>query len=179
MSKFKDHLIAAKKVPQTPLTLPEWDRFLQLTRNLLEYPALAFSIPLLLRQAAINDLNDQPFLNEIKTEKDLLLLKFGMLVCNYFCRATKLPAQTREIIEIEFIKKQSNIVQQSQENYSLSGQTKVKIISKNERENKSRPSTSKEPELPNISQNSLEGTDDFPLPSQQDKLDNIDDTLGT
>lgn len=110
VAKLRNELIIAKKATPTPLTLPEWDRFLQLVRNLLEYPALAFSLPILFRSAAVDILHNRPFLDRYNSEEDLLLVKFGMLVYNYFCRASKFPPQAREIIENEFVKKQTSVL---------------------------------------------------------------------
>jgi hypothetical protein len=62
VARLRNELIAAKRTQATPLALPEWERFMQLVRSLLEYPALAFSLPILFRNAAINVLFDQPFL---------------------------------------------------------------------------------------------------------------------
>ncbi len=113
VARLRNELIAAKRTPATPLALPEWERFMQLVRSLLEYPALAFSLPILFRNAAINVLFDQPFLGTYNSDKDLLLLKFGMLVYNYFCRAAKFPPQAREILEGEFVRKQSSVLSMS------------------------------------------------------------------
>jgi hypothetical protein len=38
-----------------------------------------------------------------------------MLVYNYFCRAAKFPPQAREIVEGEFVRKQSNVLGMSRD----------------------------------------------------------------
>ncbi len=95
--------------PEGILTLPSWDIFLQLTRNMLENPRLAFSLPQLFRKAAISIYKSSDFLED-SGRQDLLLIKYAMLVSNYFCRAAKFPPELRTILEEKFIKKQSFLV---------------------------------------------------------------------
>lgn len=91
------------------LALPFWDRFLNLVRNLLENPRLCFSIPQIMREAAIDVYYGRDFLAN-RTKEDLLLIKFAMLVSNYFCKAISFPSQTNEFLEKKFIKKQSDLI---------------------------------------------------------------------
>jgi len=115
IAKLRNELMTLKNAPTAPLKLPEWNRFLELVRNLLEYPAMAFSLPFLFRHAAIDVYFGHSFLGIYQSEKDLLLIKFGMLVFNYFCRAAKFPPQIREIVEEEFVAKQSHVLNLSKD----------------------------------------------------------------
>jgi hypothetical protein len=112
VSRLRHDLMVARGKPTKPegaLALPSCDEFIQLVRSMLENPKLAFSVPQILRESAINVLYNQSFLgNAVKEE--LLLIKFAMLATNYFCRAARLPVETRKLLENEFIKRQSSLV---------------------------------------------------------------------
>lgn len=119
VAKLRQELMLAKGIepgPEGALSLPHWESFLQLVRGMLECPQLVFSLPQLLRQVAIDVYNSRDILSNTD-HGDLLLIKFAMLTSNYFCRAAKLPAQTRETLEAKFVKRQSEIVH-STENQS-------------------------------------------------------------
>ena len=112
VSRLRHDLMIARGKPSKPegaLALPSWDEFIQLVRNMLDNPKLAFSVPQLLREAAIDILYNKTFLAHT-IKDDLLLLKFAMLVTNYFCRAARFPVETRKSLENEFIKRQSSLV---------------------------------------------------------------------
>jgi hypothetical protein len=98
-----------KPGPEGALALPNWNLFLHLVRNMLENPRLSFAIPQIMRRSALNVYNAQKFLQHTKYE-DLLLLKFAMLTTEYFCTATKLPAQMRQALADMFLKRQSDIL---------------------------------------------------------------------
>ncbi|MBN3950665.1 MAG: hypothetical protein HWQ38_31045, partial [Nostoc sp. NMS7] len=95
--------------PEGALSLPFWDRFLNLVRNMLENPRLCFYIPQIMREAALDVYHGRDFLAN-RTKEDLLLIKFAMLVSNYFCKAVSFPSQTNEMLEKKFIKKQSDLI---------------------------------------------------------------------
>lgn len=178
VAKLRNDLIAAKKAQPSPLTLPEWDRFMQLVRTMLEFPALVFSVPVLLRRASIDVFLGHTFLNKFSSENDLLLLKFGMLVCSYFCRAAKLPPQTREIIENEFIKKQTDILEMHKKN-SIDFQTSENQHGLVEKSlEKTSLLTISPDQLDNVQINNREAMNSQPsLPLE--KEDDTDDLLGT
>lgn len=116
--------------PEGSLSLPSWDGFLHLVRNMLENPRLSFSVPQLLREAALDMYYDRNFL--LNTGKqELLLIKFAMLTCNYFCKAARFPVQTRQLLEKKFVKKQSDLAQHSEREKQLSSVDSVEK-SKNE-----------------------------------------------
>lgn len=98
-----------KPGPQGALALPVWDKFLQLVRNMLEHPRLAFSVPRLLRTGALDIVHDRPFLCDTNHD-DLLLIKYAMLASSYFCRAAKLPPQSRTTLEAMFTQRQTELV---------------------------------------------------------------------
>ncbi|NER98021.1 MAG: hypothetical protein F6J86_30040 [Symploca sp. SIO1B1] len=98
--------------PEGSLALPFWDGFLQLVRHMLENPRLSFSLPQLLRKAALDVYYNSNFLAN-NGQQDLLLIKYAMSTCNYFCKAAKFPAQTKDVLEKKFIKKQSDLVHYS------------------------------------------------------------------
>lgn len=106
-----DLLVARGKTIGTSgaLALPEWERFLQLVRNMLEHPRLAFMVPSLLQRVAIDVYYEQTFA-EYTTYDDLLLIKYAMLTAMYFCQAANFPAQTNAMIENLFVKRQSQLV---------------------------------------------------------------------
>jgi hypothetical protein len=91
-----------------PLSLPEWDRFIQLVRNMLENPSLSFSVPQMLRLAAFDIYSEKEFLPYVR-KQDTLLVKYAMLTASYFCRAANLPPQVREYLEQKFVKRQSDL----------------------------------------------------------------------
>jgi hypothetical protein len=166
VSKLRNELILARKGAESQLTLPEWDRFLHLIRNILEYPSLAFSLPIMFRHAAIDTLQGKPFLNNFATQDNLLLLKFGMLVNGYLCRAAKFPAQAYEIIDKEFINLQSVILTKQE---SESTPTGVLTESNNLHESEAREILTQkkdEEKLPKIQNNRTQP--ELPLGTERD-----------
>jgi len=110
-AKLRHEILITKGLeprPEGSLTLPFWEQFLNLVRNLLENPRLCFYIPQIMREAAIDVYSNRDFLAN-RSKDDLLLVKFAMLVTNYFCKAVKFPPQTNEFLERKFIKKQSDL----------------------------------------------------------------------
>lgn len=110
ISKLRTDLMLAKGFPTEELSLPSWEIFIQLARNLLDNPKLAFSVPQLLRMSSVETLQNRPFLGQYSTS-DLLLLKFAMLTVSYLCRAAKLPPQVKDVLESKFVRKQSELAQ--------------------------------------------------------------------
>lgn len=133
IAKLRHEVIVAKGLqpgPEGSLSLPSWDSFIQLVRNMLENPRLSFSVPQLLREAALDVYYDRDFLANTG-KQDLLLIKYAMLTCNYFCKAAKFPVQTRQVLEKRFIKKQSHLAQYSEREKQLSS---VDSVEKSENE---------------------------------------------
>lgn len=127
----------AKKVNE--LRLPHWDDFIQLVRNILESPFLAFSVPQILRSAAIDVMGNRPFL-EGSTVQQLSLLKIAMLVTKYYCYASSFPPDTVNILVKMFADRQSflvhkdaeeTIVKQDDENSNKSYKSKPGPAQKN------------------------------------------------
>jgi hypothetical protein len=116
IAKLRQEVIAAQGKqphPEGALSLPSWDSFLQLVRSMLDNPYLSFSVPQLLRKAAHDVYFGRDFLANT-AKQDLLLIKYAMSTCNYFCKAAIFPAQTREVLDKKFIKKQSDLVHYSE-----------------------------------------------------------------
>ena len=112
IAKLRSDFMEAKGIqPKSGgvLALPYWDKFLQLVRNMLEAPRTAFSVPQILRRAAIDVNQGNAFLSNTNST-DLLLIKLAMLTSEYLCRASKFPADTMDALLSLFAKKQSEIV---------------------------------------------------------------------
>lgn len=109
IAHLRNELMIAKKLEQSPLTLPNWDQFLHLIRSMLDNPHLAFSVPQVLRLAAIDNIKQTNSVQE-EYQNNLLLIKFSMMVTTYFCRASKIPVKFKEQLETEFIRIQSDLV---------------------------------------------------------------------
>jgi len=115
MAKLRRDLMERKGVqpgPEGALALPEWSGFMQLVRNMLERPQSAFLVPQLLRRAATEVLRGTPFLADAAYD-DLLLVKHAMLTTEYFCRASKFPADILADLAARFAKRQSQLVHSS------------------------------------------------------------------
>lgn len=89
-------MVVSKKGDQMPpdLSLPEWDRFLQLTRQLLDAPAEAQRVPLILREVGLSLLSgsrDYSFARTLCSESPQGA-RFAVLVGDYLAKAAKLPA---------------------------------------------------------------------------------------
>jgi hypothetical protein len=77
---------------QDTLELPEWNLFVQLIRNILEYPTAAFRMPQLLRRMACDILRNSLILDDV-TIADIVSLKIAMLTLSYFIKASDIPVQ--------------------------------------------------------------------------------------
>jgi hypothetical protein len=83
------------------LSLPEWDRFLQLARQLLDAPTEAQRVPLILREVGFGLLNGDPahdFAKALCSESPQGA-KFALLVPGYLCRAARLPTEFGQIVD--------------------------------------------------------------------------------
>lgn len=122
IAKLRNELRNAKGIQEDrasgPLSLPQWNEFIHLIRNLLEHPKLGFAAPLLLRIAALDVLRERPFLGETTTS-DLALLKLGMLIVQYYCRACNFPPDTTEELVERFAHRQSEIIHHSSPTQSM------------------------------------------------------------
>lgn len=90
------------------LELPEWNCFLQLTRNILERPADAFKVPWLLRHLAFDLLSSRKPLASAIVD-DLLAVKYAMLVVEYICRASGVPKPFQEKLVSMTVRVQSDL----------------------------------------------------------------------
>ena len=118
IAKLRNDMIASKgKVAETSLTLPEWDRFLELIREMLEYPAISFQVPQLLHEAAGCVMSGSNFLPAAR-QSQLLLLKYAMQTMKYVCRAGKLPVDTERHLTKLFVERQSKLVHEPTQNDS-------------------------------------------------------------
>jgi hypothetical protein len=96
-------LVKAKNPDQLPadLSLPEWDRFLQLARQLLDAPTDLQHVPLILREVGFSLLRGdiaKPFAKLLCGETPQAA-RFAILVANYLCRAAKLPPEFAKIAD--------------------------------------------------------------------------------
>jgi hypothetical protein len=76
------------------LSLPEWDRFLNLTRQLLDAPTAAQRVPLILREVAFATLASDSKLEfaRILCSESAQGARFSLFVPDYLSRAAKLPS---------------------------------------------------------------------------------------
>jgi len=109
ISKLRRELMTAKGVKPTELTLPNWDIFIELSRNLLENPRLAFSLPYLFQRVSV-DIQKGIDVLSFTGKNELLLLKFAMLTSQYLCAAAQLPPDFCTESRGLFDQKQSGIV---------------------------------------------------------------------
>lgn len=90
-------LVAAKnpEAPVPDLALPEWDRFLQLARQLLDAPLDLQTVPLILREAAFSTLRNDSKRDLAKSlcAESPQGARFAVLIPTYLCRAAKLPLE--------------------------------------------------------------------------------------
>lgn len=99
-------------LPETDLSLPDWDIFLQLIRNCLEKPHSTTIIPLLLKELAFYYLTEDSLKKEMSylsklASNDLYTAKFAYLTSTYFCQATRIPQEFNEIISDHLLKLQT------------------------------------------------------------------------
>lgn len=94
-------LVMAKKPDQAPpdLALPEWNRFLQLVRQLLDAPNESQRVPLILREVGFSMLArdaNQTFARILCSESPQGA-RFAVLVTDYLSRAAGLPAEFTKV----------------------------------------------------------------------------------
>lgn len=82
-----------KEPASVGLSLPEWERFLQLTRQLLDAPVEAQKVPLILREVGFGLLRGDQVFSFARTvsSESAQAAKFALLVPDYLCKAAKLP----------------------------------------------------------------------------------------
>ena len=81
------------RTPGTELTLPEWDRFVQLFRQLLDAPLESQRVPLMFRETTFCTLTSDSELSFVRTlfAESPQGAKFLFLIASYLCKATQLP----------------------------------------------------------------------------------------
>lgn len=110
---LRKQLIAAKgRDPEEKLALPKWDDFLELLRNYLEAPHLAFKTPQLLRNVGIGVATGESTAALARID-DRMLLHLALRLTIYVCRAAELPADTVEIVKKIFTSRIDSLVQTS------------------------------------------------------------------
>lgn len=92
------------KTPDQPvpdLALPEWERFLQLARQLLDAPMELQRAPLILREAAFAALRGDSAKAFAKTlcAESPQAARFAVLIPTYLCRAAKLPPEFAKVAD--------------------------------------------------------------------------------
>jgi len=91
------------------LSLPEWDRFLRLTRQLLDAPSAVQNIPLILREIGFAMLNGDSactFAKSLCIESPQTA-RFSLLVTDYLAKAARLPSEFGTISDNTLIGLQS------------------------------------------------------------------------
>lgn len=90
-------LVKAKNPEQHPvdLSLPEWERFLQLARQLLDAPSDVQHVPLILREAGFSLLrgNQPSAFGKVLAAEKPQAARFAVLIANYLAKAAKLPPE--------------------------------------------------------------------------------------
>ncbi len=115
-SDLRTQLLKAKGYPTADsdnLSLPQWSRFVQLTRTSLEHPKAAFQVPHLLQLASIDVCCEREVLPHVKREAEQPLM-LAMAVVDYVVRATGMPEEVRKSAEILFVKRISKAVHASE-----------------------------------------------------------------
>ncbi|MBU8899566.1 hypothetical protein KRR26_28545 [Corallococcus sp. M34] len=116
-NRMRSELVQAKgSKSQEPLSLPEWDRFLELLRSVLEVPTRAFQCPQVLRVASLAVLSEQREL--LNTIPDSTLLHVAMRIATYVARAAGYPAETSERLKSVFMTRIGDIVESSSKRLS-------------------------------------------------------------
>jgi hypothetical protein len=92
---FKLVKASSPEQPTPDLSLPEWDRFIQLARQLLDAPVECQRVPLILREVGFTVLSGDKAFTFAQTlcSETPQGVKFAMLITNYLGRATKLPQE--------------------------------------------------------------------------------------
>lgn len=91
------------------LELPEWNRFLQLIRSMLEQPLAAFRVPWVLRHLAFDVILHRRRL-ETLSSSDASALHQAMLLLAYVCRASGAPREFENTLVDPLIRVQSRLL---------------------------------------------------------------------
>lgn len=108
-SDLRAQLLAAKGQPDAGadnLSLPQWDRFVQLSRKMLENPRAAFRVPHLLQLASIDIARNREILPGFDNHLQQSLL-LAMAAADYVVRASGMPEEVRRATESIFVKRLS------------------------------------------------------------------------
>lgn len=100
-SLFKWANAQQRKDSGNNLGLPEWTRFVQLARQMLDSPEQAQMVPLILRETGFNYFlksGSSPFVKQLLSETPHGG-KFALLVAGYLCKAAKLPPEFADIAD--------------------------------------------------------------------------------
>lgn len=86
----------------TDLSLPEWPKFIELIRSCLDEPYSTNKVPLILKELGFEYLSDIETRDSFDFTKKLLIetpqaARFAIQMIDYFCSATKLPPEFKDI----------------------------------------------------------------------------------
>lgn len=98
LSSLRGELMKAKGINKSEdenLSLPQWEKFVQLVRASLEHPRICFDLPHLLQIAALDIRLDQTFLR-VCEKQDLEVIKMGLFTTDYMLSASGLPREFQE-----------------------------------------------------------------------------------
>src|ERR1044072_1800009 len=176
-AKLRTEMVLSKgKESDAGLTLPEWDRFIELVREMLECPSLCFELPQLLREASACVIKESSFLPSVSASR-LLLLKYGMLTVKYVCRSANFPPDTERTLIRLFVQKQSQLVHLKDSDISSSRVTKDHIRVNKEQELKAdvKPAVEALPgEVTMKNDSSITTTDNAAIPASESEKKQID-----
>jgi hypothetical protein len=112
LASLRERLITAegKESNGDSLVLPEWQRFVQLIRSLLESPRLAFRLPMIIRGEALHLLGAARGIR-ITGSASLLGLKHAFLLIGYMSRAAQFPSELTLSLEERFVKLQTEALE--------------------------------------------------------------------
>lgn len=94
LNSLKKLIVASSSATDKPLTLPEWDRFLQLVRHGLDAPTELTFAPLILREVGWSYLGDAHFdFAAILAREKRQAAKLSLLCAEYIIKASKYPPE--------------------------------------------------------------------------------------
>ena len=87
------------------LSLPEWQRFMKLIRQLLDAPLEVARVPLILREVGLNHIKSPAELSFARTlcQESPQAAGFAVLIAGYLFRASRLPDEFRLNMETEIL----------------------------------------------------------------------------
>ena len=103
MNNIRKKLPSGMNPEITELSLPEWQKFIELIRSCLDEPYSTNRVPLILKELSFEYLSDSSTRDSFDFTKKLISEtpqagRFAIEMVDYFCTATKLPPEFKEHI---------------------------------------------------------------------------------